>query len=609
MKNIVLTVMVVCVGLVGVCSATENGRILHFPADRSLGKIKVMDANIKRQIQISRYTDSVGYQDWYDWADAEVFSQARGDIVIPAGKKVALFLNKNAFKDLSPLLNLKPDDLYMLSLLPVTWDTNIPLISKSMQHISHLTGLKVLWLSKTTTTAEPMKHITKMQSLEMLYPPKGLTDKGLSYLTQLEFLKRLYFTENKVTNAGLKYSLPKLTKLEELALYSGRMNDAGLEYLAAMPKLAYLSLRSGNFTDDALAHVRKCSSLRVIDLMHLPITDVGLQHLSGHRKLESLLLYNTEVTDRGLVYLKSLSSLKKLNVRKRSQKNQITNAGMVHLAQINSLERLELPGGITDKGIAHVANLKNLKHLWGSGTTDIALQHISKLQSLEYLHTGSTGYTNAGMSHLAKLTNLKTLKLTADSITDEGLAKLKTLKSLERLSLRCENITISGLSHLNVLKNLSNLQLQNIKQNNSGLDISGLTKLEELILRVDAPIHDEDLVCLAKLKNLKLLVIGGGLKSSEVSDAGIAHLKDLPNMRELHCRSPYLTDKSLFYLANMKTLTSLTITGNFTDAGLKFLENLPALRSLELTSDVAFSNTAIQRLQNKRPNIYLKIMP
>jgi Leucine-rich repeat (LRR) protein len=581
--------------------AASQSRVLHFPKDRSLGRIMVKDADIiKGHLQ--------DYHDWY--SRGQYLGEAQGDVPIPVGKKAALFLYKNAIEDLSPLLSLNPDDLYMLSHIPLVWNRNHPLPDKCMQHIAHLTGLKTLWLAKLTATTEGMKHITKLQSLEMLVPPKGLTNRGLSYVAQLESLKGLYFGENRVNNAGLKRYLPKLTKLEKLSLWGGKINDAGLVCLADLPRLFYLSLNSGNFTDAGLFHLKNISTLKALDLNHLPITDEGLRHLSGLKGLEDLSLYNTQVTDRGLAYLKSMPSLKKLDIRKRGQKGQITDAGMVHLAQIGSLEHLEV-SGITDKGMAHIANLKNLKHLRGGGDSDTALQHLSKLQSLEYLATGGTGFTNAGMDDLAKLTNLKDLRLfSAHSITNEGLAKLKTLKSLERLTLSCKNLTIAGLSHLNELPNIVELRVRKIKQDNSGLDISGLSKLEKLRLSLSRKgnqfVRDEDMACLKKLKNLRRLAI----TRSMITDAGIAHLKDLPNMRELHCGSPYLTDESLSYLANMKTLNSLTITGNFTDKRLRHLEGLKGLTHLNITSDNAFSNAALQRLRKKLPNLQsLKVMP
>jgi len=304
--------------------------------------------------------------------------------------------------------------------------------------------------------------------------------------------------------------------------------------------------------------------------------------------------------------------LKKLNIGKRGQKEQITDAGMVHLAQIKSLEKLILPRGITGKGMAHIAKLTNLKYLWG-GDSDTALQHISKLHSLEFLLTGGSDITSRGLANLSTLTNLKELNLSGDSITNEGLANLKTLKKLERLSLRCKNITLSGLSHLNALKKLSYLWITGVKQDGSGLDISGLQQLETLSLTpswsrkegksVNDPIRDEDMAFLAKMKNLRELSIGG-IAHSQITDAGVAYLKDLPKILSLLCGSPYLTDKSLATIGNMKTLNySLTITGNFTDDGLRYLEGLKDLHRLKINTTNNFSSAALERLQDNLPRL------
>jgi beta-lactamase regulating signal transducer with metallopeptidase domain/Leucine-rich repeat (LRR) protein len=577
--------------------SAERGRVLHFPKDRSLGRIMVRGTRVK------------GHREgFYYWYSAEYLGEAQGDVNIPAGKRVALFLYGNALKDLSPLLNLKPDDLYMLSHIPLVWYTDYHLPDTCMQHIAHLTGLKSLWLGKPRATTEGMKHITKLQSLEVLVPPEGLTNKGLSYIAQLKSLRVLYFRENSVNNAGLKRYLPKLTKLEMLGLWSGEINDAGLVCLLDLPRLFYLSLNSGHFTDAGMVYVRNIPSLRKLDLGNLPITDKGLRHLSGHPGLEDIALHNTQITDRGLVYLKSMSSLKKLNIKTRAGQDQITDAGMVHLAQLKSLECLELPYGITDKGLARIANLKNLKRLWaGGGThrlllTDAALRQVSKLRALEYLLISGIGFTDAGMGYLGELSNLRTLNLSANSITNDGLAKLTTLKSLERLSLYCKDVTIAGVSHLNALTGMMDLRVTGIKQDNTGLDISGLTKLEELGLNsATGPIRDEDLVCVKELKHLKALVISSRVESSGVTDAGIAYLKDLPKMRQLYCDSPYLTDKSLSYLGNMKTLTSLNISGDFTDDGLRYLEGLKTLRALKIYPVNDFSPAGVDRLRKSLP--------
>ena len=604
---------------VSVCSAAEGERILHFPHDRSLGRIKVLDASIKRQVYTCRcdLMDGIGNQDWNDWMGAKDFSEAQGDVVIPAGKKVGLFLNKDALTDLSPLLNLKPDDLFMLSPALMGWDSQTPLSETSMQHISHLTGLKDLRLFQTITPTEAMKHITKLQSLEMLYPPKGLTNKGLLYVAQLKSLKRLCFPENMVTNAGLRRFLPKLTKLEELTLHSGRMNDAGLAFLEEMPRLNYLSLRSGNFTDAGLIHVRKCPSLRVLDLLYLPVTDIGLKHLSGHPGLESLRLEKTKVADRGLPYLKTMPNLKKVGLGQIGSQDLITDAGMVYLAQIDSLGYLRLPNyGITESGLRHISKLKNLKYLWVCGSSnsplgDAALRYVSKLHSLEFLLIHGTRFSDEGMDDLSKLTNLQNLSLLSDSVTNEGLAKLKTLKSLQQLTLTCKNVTISGLSNLNSLENLVRLQVHGVQQDDSVLDISGLAKLENLTLSTPhkSPdvIVDADLACLSKLKRLKSFVIQCSINSGDmdISGQGLKHLAGLTEVHTLCLGGPNLKDEDFRHFASMKSLLSLIVYGeSLTDECLKYLESAPQLRALKIFMGNNVTDKALARLKKKLPNLH-----
>jgi len=587
---------------------THEARVLHFPKDRSLGRLKIQDADIKRRIET--------FHHWVNGAGWGHFGEARGDVRVPAGKRIQLIVNKSALADLSPLAKLAPDDLYAL-VLPGAFPGGLMADDTCMPHVAYLTGLKELDLSGTHISSKGMKRIVKLTALERLTVPKAMGNGGLSYVSQLGSLKGLYFKENRVTNAGLRH-LAKLTLLEELDLGGERMGDAGLVHLAKLPSLRYLMLWGPNWTDAGMAQLRNIPSLKILNLAHLPVTDEGLRRLAGHPGLENLSLYNTEITDGGLAYLKSMSSLKKLSIgtRKYDPENPpISDEGMVHVAELEGLEYLDLPNhGITDKGLAQITKLNKLRHLWVCGSsnsplTDIALEHVSELRSLEYLLISGTGFTDAGMDDLAKLTNLRELNLCANSITNEGLAKLKTLKSLEKLSLRCEKVTISGLSHLNDLKNVSYLRVGGIKQDNSGLDIGGLSKLEKLGISLKRTkegsdgLYDRDLACLAKLRNLEWVQVGAS-RHSMITDAGMAYLTRLTRMDRLSIGSPYLTDEALSYLTNMKPLDSLTIIGNFTDSGLSHLKGLKALTLLRIRSANNFSPAAVQRLRDNLPNLF-----
>lgn len=599
-------------------------RVLHFPKDRSLGMLQVLDAGIKRQIK-----------DFYQWIDGTedkwvYLGEAQGDVTAPAGKRVRLIVNKDACADLSPLARLGADDLYELSL------SYTPADDRCMPHVGRLTGLSVLGLRETDVTDAGLQHLRGMKSLERLALPKRLTDAGMVHIGRLHSLKGLYFASNRVTDAGLAH-LAGLTALEELSL-GGRTQDAegkplpslmtgaGLAQLAKLPRLWYLNLW-GDYTDADLVHFKRIPSLRTLSLSHLPITDAGLRHLSGLAGLETLDLYGTQVTDAGLVHLKSMRSLRRLYLRKKAEQADpknlfFTDKGMEDLKEIQTLEYVAIPAdGISDRGLATLAQLGHLKRLelpmphWNdpknyrSPYTEEGLKKLAEVQSLEQLELGGPGVTDAALAQVARLANLRSLLLFACPISNEGLAKLAACKSLEALTLMGSNkqatFSISGLNRLNGLSRLTNLRVDSIACHGGNLDIPGLVRLECLSLTgtKGCEFRDEDLACLANLKQLKRLHIGGPA-SQPITDAGMAHLAGLTAIENLGIGGTGVTDRGLVCLAGMRRMDYLTITGSFTDAGLRHLEGLKALRSLRITSASNLGTPAKDRLHKKLPNLY-----
>jgi hypothetical protein len=305
----------------------------------------------------------------------------------------------------------------------------------------------------------------------------------------------------------------------------------------------------------------------------------------------------------------------------------VTDKGVARLSQVKSLEYLVLPDvGITDEGLVYVSHLEKLKHLWiisaryaGPNTlnkgaiTDKGIAGLTNCKMLEELNIGSIGITDAGLDHIAKLANLKRLFLFGCSnVTNKGLAKLITLKSLQNLSVNDANITIGGLSCLNQLPNLVTLSLQEVRQDDAGLDISRLIKLENLSLytktrRVDKrqlvnePLHDYDLACLAKLTQLTTLQVS----HVGITNDGLKYISGLTNLWRLWVGGEKNTDKGLLHLTNMSKLGSLGLTGNFTDEALIYLERLPTLSLLDIMEGANFSPAAVQRFRRNMPELVI----
>jgi len=577
----------------------NNERILHFPRDRSLGMLKIQDAGTVRQIK--DFNCWIVKSDWWN-PDWEYLCEAQGDVTVPAGKRLALIVNKAAWRDLSPLSKLRPDDLYRLIMFGSLLEPDKP-DDRCMQHIAGLTGLKVLSLSGTNISSKGLRYIKDFKKLERLYPPDRITNAGMAVVAELHSLKGLYFRVNQVANADLRH-LSKLTSLEELELGAVK-NDAGLVHLAKLKSLNYLALFG---SDAGMTHLKDIPNLRILNIgLPGPITDEGLANLTGCKQLERISLHwNENITDKGASYLATMPSLKMIDLSHA----HITDAGLAHLAKIKSLELLN-GIAVTDTTLVHLAELKKLRNLNFTGS-DAGLAQLVKLNLplLEELSLGSKLITDAGMCHLAKLTNLKKLSLSGCPITNKGLAKLATLKSLRSLYLYETKITIGGLSLLNDLRNLRYLAIKPVVQDYSGLNISGLTKLGNLEIGTPhhsgAVIRDEDLVCLANLKNLRWFNISQIISTPlGLTDAGVAHLAGLTNMDRLGIGGPELTDKALGYLKDMKKLNMLSILGgNFTDEGLANLEGLKSLQFVRLAGTHQFSPRATNRLKKELPNLY-----
>ena len=209
------------------------------------------------------------------------------------------------------------------------------------------------------------------------------------------------------------------------------------------------------------------------------------------------------------------------------------------------------------------------------------------------------------MSHIGRLSGLRDLFfLSAPQVTNQGLAALKSLKSLRKLHLGYGlDISIAGLAHLNAFPDLVHLRVGNVRQDHSGLNLAGLSKLEDLslFLRPKDALRDEDLACLGKLTQLKQLQLGP--HDSAISDAGLRYLANLTSLEFLNIGGRRITDRGLQYVANMRKLGHLSITGDFTDQGLRHLEALERLSALNLTSESAFSRRALNRLRNSLPSL------
>ena len=463
------------------CSAAEKAlstggtKVLHFPADRSLGKLFVED-------------ESDGWN---------FIGPAQGDVVVPADRNIKLQINFREPRpiDLSGLSKLGPSDIHELSLQSSIRRTSAN--RPALESIAHLTGLQVLSLGNTGVTGRQMASLKSLSSLRSL----------------------IFIRENSVGSAGLAV-LKDLPALEYLDCYT-RPTDAGLKHLAQLPNLRRLRLRMGGIRGPGLAYLADMPRLERLTLWGTTgLTDQHVRYLEGLTRLKSLTLWGGDVplTDASLASISKLTALEELRFTRT--KTKFTDAGIRQLTNMPRLRnlgtspddasvlagmgQLESVSGIamTSRNMKALAGLRNLKSLRvqlkppvsGSDGNPVAL--LGELESLEKLYIDgiSTRVKSFGDEELAlleSLSRLKDLTIVFEGMTDRGLASIGKFRQLESLVLISkggkDRLTRRGLNELNGLSNLQKLDLYTewkafVAGDRTPLNLSGLTNLRNLIM-------------------------------------------------------------------------------------------------------------------------------
>jgi Leucine-rich repeat (LRR) protein len=517
-----------------VTSLAAEPRVIHFPRDRSMGTVLVLDRSL---------LESAGYEDW------QPLGEATADVTVPPGKAVRLDLSKEAGADLSPLGKLEPNDLQML------FCGFVELPDKQLVHIAHLTGLREVYLGDTRILGTGLKHLMHLTSLKKLdLSNTHVGDNELAFLVSLSSLQELDLWGTPTGDQGMVY-VGRIKSLESLGLSRG-VGDEGLAHLADLTKLRWLSGGSQGITDEGLAHLADLAQMESLDLRDTQITNAGLASLKGMRNLQSLCLYSTRVTEQGFVHLEGLQKLQTLQVL-----FGVTEVGLASLSKLPSLHNVTIDGdSLSAEGLALLPKMTSLEELYvdntpkmdtivptlpnlprlrkltlGTGLTDEGLLHLQGMPALAELVIGPAHLTSKGLAALASLGSLKALRLEqADLASPDAWAALGKLSFLERLSLRHtrSKVTDACVSHLVGLQSLTDLSLDAIvikdRKAISYLDVTDeglshiakLKKLQRLSLR-DARITDEGLQRLAELPDLKWL----NLRGCEVTEEGLQHLK------------------------------------------------------------------------------------
>ncbi|MCE5230099.1 hypothetical protein LLG95_10940 [bacterium] len=605
-----LAVLICCAAMCFNASAQQPpaspARILHFPADRVLGQIFI---NTHPFNEFTRNTGGkLSQADDYEW---KFLAMARGDVTIPPGKLAALRITAPfVFSDLSALRNLKPDDLYLVSIIhrfdksPAGFDAN-----KLLEPLAGLTGLKSLALEDTTIGTRGLRLLPNFKALERLTMPYGVTDTGLSIACGLPTLKVLHINGGAVTDASVP-DLAKLTRLEELRLIGTQIRGENLSSLASLKNLRTLWVNGDkDFNESAaMGAISRLTQIKSLNPFSYQLTDRGLAQLAASPSIEKIELYwDEEITDAGIESLLRMRSIKALDL---SHAKKITRHGIATLARIPTLEAVELPYFIDDDALIAFAKLPRIRSLTALGNsspfdatkkpiiTARGLKALADKGTMEGISVTGTGIDDAAMAQIGRMTRLKQLELkNIFAVTDAGLAQLSNLKSLEYLYIqnRSYDVTISGLKAMGTLPNFKFAQLNDIVHDGSVLDLSGWKNMSWLsLITKRRGVNDADMACFAEFKNLRALT----LMTRDVTDRGLASIAGLDSLEIIQFGVCNAGDEGMKSLARLKGLQHLAIGGNIGDAGLAELSKLRCLCNLNLTSPAPITDAGMALLRS-----------
>jgi serine/threonine protein kinase len=371
----------------------------------------------------------------------------------------------------------------------------------------------------------------------------------------------------RVVDADLA-RLEGLPDLNGVGLQGTRVGNAGTALLRKLAKLKYLYLGNTRIDDAGVAHLADLKNLVELDLGGTPIRNAGLTPLKGLAQLLVLNLRETAINDDGVAHLASLKKLHELNL----SGTRVSDAGLAHLKEMPHLDALFLNDtSVSDAGLARLTGFTQLRKLRLAGTriSDAGLKHLAELGKLQEVRLDRTRVSDAGVEHLRKMSKLRVITLAAARVSAKGIASLKAAFPSTRLLWWEPNRTAAemilaegGKVHLRGKGDAGERLVKDVKDlpddyfQVTRADLAGVRGGVGRALKRMALLSDPDFDRLGTID----------LSGTIVSDDDLKQLRKLTRLQALVLARTGVTDTALMYLAALKGLTQLDLSGTKTTA-------------------------------------------
>jgi F-box/leucine-rich repeat protein 2/20 len=332
----------------------------------------------------------------------------------------------------------------------------------------------------------------------------------------------------------------------------------------------------------------------------------------------------TAINSAGLVGdddLRIISQLDQVTSLNLDGAKRLSEKGYGHIARMPQLRELIMGGGITDRGLEALAQLRELRvfqMFWQTNVTDKGIANLRFCEHLEQVDLLGCNLGDGAIAALAGKPNLRRFQ-TGRNVSDDGLPLLhqfpafKTLSAEEpkfglmSFSAEPTNLLIDGpftRKGLHTLRGLDGLVGLSLFWHASGVrgdDLQVLDGLSNLVFLgcPDKLCDDDAMRHIAALAKLRMLV-GQGAVATDEGFESLSRSKTIEYFWGRKC--PNLTGRGFVALSRMPALKGLAVSCKLVDdAALATLPDFPSLRELmpmDVTDDGFRHIGRIERLES-----------
>jgi serine/threonine protein kinase len=193
--------------------------------------------------------------------------------------------------------------------------------------------------------------------------------------------------------------------------------------------------------------------------------------------------------------------------------------------------------------------------------------------------TGRKAVGDEQLNVFADCKYINALWLSQTSVSDRGLACFQQCRDLKSLDISQTKVTGPGLAHFANCRNLEYVSVWFTRIPLKDFLPLADKPFKHLNFGGNSAFSDEWLSHFTHLENLELL----NLRYTDVSNEGLAPLRQYRNLKYLSLGNTKVTDAGLDDLQNCTELEDVLLTEtNVTDAGVKLFANCKKLKNLEL---------------------------